>query len=173
MVSHAFYNHVDNQLIPTYSRLTCPMWHILCSRCLRIAVKKKYEVLMPLIENQSKARSTKPLCCIYMSSFTNENLSSSFASVEYSLWGFICYICKNLLFVFLIVLWNFRLKSLISVPKVQPRFAIAISKKYPTMKSLLSVYMDPSKSVSTLQPLLSLQVSLWQISRALWLKYVL
>ncbi|KAB1210422.1 Crossover junction endonuclease EME1B [Morella rubra] len=39
------------------------------------------------------------------------------------------------------------LKSLISVPKVQPRFAIAISKKYPTMKSLLSVYMDPSKSV--------------------------
>lgn len=33
------------------------------------------------------------------------------------------------------------------MPKVQPRFAIAIGKKYPTMKSLLSVYMDPSKSV--------------------------
>lgn len=40
-----------------------------------------------------------------------------------------------------------RLKALISIPKVQPRFALSISKKYPTMKSLLSVYMDPSKSV--------------------------
>ncbi|KAL4644110.1 hypothetical protein ACB092_02G140100 [Castanea dentata] len=39
------------------------------------------------------------------------------------------------------------LKVLVSIPKVQPRFAIAIGKKYPTMKSLLSVYMDPSKSV--------------------------
>ncbi|KAG6660828.1 crossover junction endonuclease EME1B-like isoform X2 [Carya illinoinensis] len=39
------------------------------------------------------------------------------------------------------------LKALISIPKVQPRFALSISKKYPTMKSLLSVYMDPSKSV--------------------------
>ncbi|GAB2282969.1 hypothetical protein Dimus_017502 [Dionaea muscipula] len=39
------------------------------------------------------------------------------------------------------------LKSLITIPKVQPRFAIAIGKKYPTMKSLLRVYMDPSKSV--------------------------
>ncbi|WVZ21936.1 hypothetical protein V8G54_000480 [Vigna mungo] len=38
------------------------------------------------------------------------------------------------------------LKGLVSIPKVQPRFAIAIWKKYPTMKSLLSVYMDPSKS---------------------------
>ncbi|KAK7399437.1 hypothetical protein VNO78_10619 [Psophocarpus tetragonolobus] len=38
------------------------------------------------------------------------------------------------------------LKALVAVPKVQPRFAIAIWKKYPTMKSLLSVYMDPSKS---------------------------
>lgn len=35
-----------------------------------------------------------------------------------------------------------------AIPKVQPRFAIAIWKKYPTMKSLLRVYMDPSKSVS-------------------------
>ncbi|RZC13098.1 Crossover junction endonuclease EME1B isoform F [Glycine soja] len=38
------------------------------------------------------------------------------------------------------------LKALVAMPKVQPRFAIAIGKKYPTMKSLLSVYMDPSKS---------------------------
>ncbi|XP_062149052.1 crossover junction endonuclease EME1B-like [Alnus glutinosa] len=42
---------------------------------------------------------------------------------------------------------NLWLKALISIPKVQPRFATAIWKKYPTMKSLLSVYMDPSKSV--------------------------
>ncbi|KAL2521455.1 Crossover junction endonuclease EME1B [Forsythia ovata] len=39
------------------------------------------------------------------------------------------------------------LKALVAIPKVQPRFAIAIWKKYPTMKSLLCVYMDPSKSV--------------------------
>ncbi|PIA32308.1 hypothetical protein AQUCO_04500128v1 [Aquilegia coerulea] len=39
------------------------------------------------------------------------------------------------------------LKALVAIPKVQPRFAVAICKKYPTMKSLLSVYMDPSKSV--------------------------
>ncbi|CAL0306634.1 unnamed protein product [Lupinus luteus] len=38
------------------------------------------------------------------------------------------------------------LKALVSIPKVQPRFALAIWKNYPTMKSLLSVYMDPSKS---------------------------
>ncbi|XP_061344961.1 crossover junction endonuclease EME1B-like isoform X2 [Gastrolobium bilobum] len=38
------------------------------------------------------------------------------------------------------------LKALVAIPKVQPRFAIAIWKKYPTMKSLLSVYMDPNKS---------------------------
>lgn len=41
-----------------------------------------------------------------------------------------------------------RLKALVSIPKVQPRYAIAIWKKYPTMKALLSIYMDPSKSVS-------------------------
>ncbi|KAM0972181.1 hypothetical protein TB2_019563 [Malus domestica] len=35
------------------------------------------------------------------------------------------------------------LKALVAIPKVQPRFAIAIWKKYPTMKLLLSVYMDP------------------------------
>ncbi|KGN48409.1 crossover junction endonuclease EME1B [Cucumis sativus] len=39
------------------------------------------------------------------------------------------------------------LKALVAIPKVQPRFAIAVWKKYPTMKSLLSVYMDPRKSV--------------------------
>ncbi|GMH23987.1 hypothetical protein Nepgr_025830 [Nepenthes gracilis] len=39
------------------------------------------------------------------------------------------------------------LKALIAIPKVQPRFAIAIWKKYPTMKSLLSIYMDPLKPV--------------------------
>lgn len=37
---------------------------------------------------------------------------------------------------------------MVAIPKVQPRFAIAIWKKYPTMKSLLSVYMDPNISVS-------------------------
>lgn len=41
-----------------------------------------------------------------------------------------------------------RLKALVAIPKVQPRFAMAIGKKYPTMKSLLSVYMDATKSVS-------------------------
>lgn len=39
------------------------------------------------------------------------------------------------------------LKALVAIPKVQPRFAVAIAKQYPTMKSLLSVYMDPNKSV--------------------------
>lgn len=39
------------------------------------------------------------------------------------------------------------LKALVAIPKVQPRMALAISKKYPTMKSLLSVYMDPNRSV--------------------------
>ncbi|XP_021895515.1 crossover junction endonuclease EME1B-like isoform X3 [Carica papaya] len=42
---------------------------------------------------------------------------------------------------------QFRLKALVAIPKVQPRMALAISKKYPTMKSLLSVYMDPNRSV--------------------------
>ncbi|KAL7131450.1 hypothetical protein ABFS83_12G003900 [Erythranthe nasuta] len=42
---------------------------------------------------------------------------------------------------------NLWLKALVAIPKVQPRFAIAIWKKYPTMKSLLSVYMDSTKSV--------------------------
>eukprot|EP00268_Persea_americana_P034905 TRINITY_DN3450_c0_g1_i1.p3 TRINITY_DN3450_c0_g1~~TRINITY_DN3450_c0_g1_i1.p3 ORF type:complete len:100 (-),score=23.59 TRINITY_DN3450_c0_g1_i1:161-460(-) len=40
-----------------------------------------------------------------------------------------------------------RLKALVAIPKVQPRFAVAIWKKYPTMRSLLNAYMDPSKSV--------------------------
>nr|GLL38720.1 crossover junction endonuclease EME1B-like [Ipomoea trifida] len=47
------------------------------------------------------------------------------------------------------------LKALVAIPKVQPRFAIAIWKKYPTMKSLLSVYMDPNKSVHEKEFLLS------------------
>uniref|UniRef100_A0A453D8B3 Uncharacterized protein n=1 Tax=Aegilops tauschii subsp. strangulata TaxID=200361 RepID=A0A453D8B3_AEGTS len=38
--------------------------------------------------------------------------------------------------------------SLLAIPKVQPRFALAIWKKYSTMRSLLKVYMDPNKSVS-------------------------
>ncbi|XP_062097528.1 crossover junction endonuclease EME1B isoform X2 [Humulus lupulus] len=42
---------------------------------------------------------------------------------------------------------NLWMKALVAIPKVQPRFAIAIWKKYPTMKSLLTAYMDPSKSV--------------------------
>ncbi|CAI0554948.1 unnamed protein product [Linum tenue] len=39
------------------------------------------------------------------------------------------------------------LKALVAIPKVQPRFAVAIWKKYPTMRSLLSIYMDPTKTV--------------------------
>ncbi|XP_061989041.1 crossover junction endonuclease EME1B-like isoform X3 [Rosa rugosa] len=42
---------------------------------------------------------------------------------------------------------NLWLRALVAIPKVQPRFAKAIWKKYPTMKSLLSVYMDPIISV--------------------------
>ncbi|XP_017973471.1 PREDICTED: crossover junction endonuclease EME1B isoform X3 [Theobroma cacao] len=42
---------------------------------------------------------------------------------------------------------NLWLKALLAIPKVQPRFALAIWRKYPTMKSLLRVYMDPTKSV--------------------------
>ncbi|KAK8663788.1 hypothetical protein V6N13_083593 [Hibiscus sabdariffa] len=42
---------------------------------------------------------------------------------------------------------NLWLKALLAIPKVQPRFALAIGKKYPTMRSLLRVYMDPSTSV--------------------------
>ncbi|KAI4310594.1 hypothetical protein MLD38_035562 [Melastoma candidum] len=45
---------------------------------------------------------------------------------------------------------NCWLKALMTIPKVQPRFAIAIWKKYPSMKSLLKVYMDPDKPVTFL-----------------------
>jgi len=38
------------------------------------------------------------------------------------------------------------MKALIAIPKVQPRFALAIWKKYDTMRSLLNVYMDPTKT---------------------------
>jgi crossover junction endonuclease EME1 len=40
------------------------------------------------------------------------------------------------------------LKSLVAIPGVSPGQAIAIEKKYPSMRSLLNVYMDDSKSVS-------------------------
>jgi len=43
--------------------------------------------------------------------------------------------------------WIDRLKVLVAIPKVQPRYAIAVSKKYPSLKSLLKVYMDPNISV--------------------------
>ncbi|XBJ05339.1 hypothetical protein VPH35_024143 [Triticum aestivum] len=36
--------------------------------------------------------------------------------------------------------------SLLAIPKVKPRLALAIWKKYGTMRSLLNVYMDPNKS---------------------------
>ncbi|CAN8283828.1 unnamed protein product [Cochlearia groenlandica] len=39
------------------------------------------------------------------------------------------------------------LKALVSIPKVQPRHAVAVSKKYPSMRSLLKVYMDPNISI--------------------------
>ncbi|KAH0912854.1 hypothetical protein HID58_036175 [Brassica napus] len=39
------------------------------------------------------------------------------------------------------------LKALVAIPKVQPRYAVAVWKKYPSMKSLLKVYMDPSISI--------------------------
>ncbi|ESQ46090.1 hypothetical protein EUTSA_v10000122mg [Eutrema salsugineum] len=39
------------------------------------------------------------------------------------------------------------LKALVAIPKVQPRYAVAVWKKYPSMKSLLEVYMDPNKSI--------------------------
>ncbi|KAL0885680.1 hypothetical protein Bca101_009663 [Brassica carinata] len=42
---------------------------------------------------------------------------------------------------------QFRLKALVAIPKVQPRYAVAVWKKYPSMKSLLKVYMDPNISI--------------------------
>ncbi|KAL4179800.1 hypothetical protein AMTRI_Chr13g89070 [Amborella trichopoda] len=42
---------------------------------------------------------------------------------------------------------NVWLKALVAIPKVQPRFAVAIWKKYPTMRSLLNVYLDPNRTV--------------------------
>ncbi|VAH37912.1 unnamed protein product [Triticum turgidum subsp. durum] len=36
--------------------------------------------------------------------------------------------------------------SLLAIPKVKPKLALAIWKKYGTMRSLLNVYMDPNKS---------------------------
>ncbi|KAJ4745676.1 essential meiotic endonuclease 1B [Rhynchospora pubera] len=42
---------------------------------------------------------------------------------------------------------NIWLKVLIAIPMVQPRHAIAIWKKYPTMRTLLNVYLDSARSV--------------------------
>ncbi|XP_019083464.1 PREDICTED: crossover junction endonuclease EME1A-like [Camelina sativa] len=39
------------------------------------------------------------------------------------------------------------LKVLVAIPKVPPRYALAVSKKYPSLKSLLEVYMNPNMSV--------------------------
>lgn len=41
-----------------------------------------------------------------------------------------------------------RLKALIAIPDIQERYAMAIKKKYPCMRSLMNEYMDPSKTVS-------------------------
>ncbi|XP_052153514.1 crossover junction endonuclease EME1 [Oryza glaberrima] len=46
------------------------------------------------------------------------------------------------------------LKSLVAIPGVSPGQAIAIEKKYPSMRSLLNVYMDDSKSVHEKEHLL-------------------
>lgn len=54
-------------------------------------------------------------------------------------------------FKFLRIIFNkicYRLKALVAIPKVQPRYAVAVWKKYPSMKSLLKVYMDPKIPVS-------------------------
>ncbi|TKW06939.1 hypothetical protein SEVIR_7G274000v4 [Setaria viridis] len=47
------------------------------------------------------------------------------------------------------------LKALIAIPDIQPRYAMAIRKKYPCMRSLLNEYMDPSKTVREKELLLS------------------
>ncbi|KAF8660222.1 hypothetical protein HU200_057788 [Digitaria exilis] len=47
------------------------------------------------------------------------------------------------------------LKALIAIPDIQPRYAMAIKKKYPCMRSLLNEYMDPSKTVQEKEDLLS------------------
>ncbi|OEL29704.1 Crossover junction endonuclease EME1 [Dichanthelium oligosanthes] len=47
------------------------------------------------------------------------------------------------------------LKALIAIPDIQPRYAMAIWKKYPCMRSLLNEYMDPSKTVREKELLLS------------------
>uniref|UniRef100_J3M211 ERCC4 domain-containing protein n=2 Tax=Oryza brachyantha TaxID=4533 RepID=J3M211_ORYBR len=46
------------------------------------------------------------------------------------------------------------LKSLVAIPRVNPGHAIAIEKKYPSMRSLLNVYMDDNKSVHEKEHLL-------------------
>ncbi|XP_057848980.1 crossover junction endonuclease EME1B isoform X2 [Cryptomeria japonica] len=39
------------------------------------------------------------------------------------------------------------LKALVAIPKLPPKCAVAIAKKYPTMRSLLNVYLDPERTV--------------------------
>eukprot|EP00252_Welwitschia_mirabilis_P025353 TRINITY_DN7880_c0_g2_i3.p1 TRINITY_DN7880_c0_g2~~TRINITY_DN7880_c0_g2_i3.p1 ORF type:complete len:528 (-),score=133.24 TRINITY_DN7880_c0_g2_i3:192-1604(-) len=43
---------------------------------------------------------------------------------------------------------NLWLKVLMAIPKLPPKGALAIAKKYPTMRSLLDVYLDPQKTVN-------------------------
>ncbi|KAJ1273156.1 hypothetical protein BS78_06G258700 [Paspalum vaginatum] len=50
---------------------------------------------------------------------------------------------------------NTWLKALIAIPDIQPRYAVAIWKQYPCMRSLLNEYMDPSKTVVEKELLLS------------------
>jgi crossover junction endonuclease EME1 len=40
------------------------------------------------------------------------------------------------------------LKALVAIPKLPPKCAVAIAKKYPSMRSLLNVYLDPERTVS-------------------------
>lgn len=39
------------------------------------------------------------------------------------------------------------LKALVAIPKLPPKCAVAIAKKFPSMRSLLNVYLDPGRTV--------------------------
>lgn len=39
------------------------------------------------------------------------------------------------------------LKALVAIPKLPPKCAVAIAKKYPSMRSLLNIYLDPGRTV--------------------------
>uniref|UniRef100_A0ACD5V2X3 Uncharacterized protein n=1 Tax=Avena sativa TaxID=4498 RepID=A0ACD5V2X3_AVESA len=58
----------------------------------------------------------------------------------------ICYVTNKLMNYINKWFKDTWMKALIAIPKVQPRFALAIWKKYDTMRSLLNVYMDPTKT---------------------------